>query len=536
MRVFSPVRFAVAAVALSAVCFSSGPAVAKLNRDAWKAAQADYQKYFGQRGFPTEKASVMRVLLEDGETRAYKLIADGLILECRTVWELRARLQALTSEHAVYMAKRFTGNKVKDENEMQRIQKEIAQVEAGLKLEKKALEAVLDAVEQAPEALRSNLLRRAKTSKDWTYRAAAARLAARNIEEKDAKNHIQRLFTLEKDPRVRSAALGAVGDLDTGLWEDITIGRLADLDWTIRLQAVDLIRYRNLKRAVPHLINALNGASPRLAHAIGDALEDFTGQKIEPYADAWSKWWDDNKDKFDADSDAKVKKGKRNEFKIVHFYGMPIKSDRVLFIIDVSSSMKLVTQNHNPREKWKPPPVVTGGDAPPPPPPPPEILSGPKIDVAKHELKKAIDALPKDTTFNIIAFCNAAMAWQPQMVPADDRHKLAALKWVRALKPKSVTYIDGALRLAFKIAGLLDVQSSNPEITVDTMVLMSDGAPTDNSNKNPKNMDPEIILGHVREWNADKRVKIHCIGVDIQPHIVFLKKLADENGGTYIDR
>lgn len=535
-------RVLAAALTAALLLVSADPVHAKLSGPDWKQLQTDYQFYFGQRGNPVEKSAVMRRLLEDGESRAYKLVGDGLVLECRAVWELRVKLQETTSEHAKYMAKRFTGNKVKDEVEMQRLQKDLAQIELEIKVEKEALNAVLDAVEKAPEALRSNLLKRAKSSKDWTYRAAAARLAVRNIEEKDAKAHLQRLFSGEKDPRVRSAALGAIGDLSEGLWEDWTIGRLGDPHWAVRLQAVDLIHYRNLKRAVPHLINALADATPRLADAIGSTLTEFTGQKIEPYADVWALWWVDNKKTFlaergESDDGAKVKAGgKRNKFDVVHFYGLPIKSDRVMFIIDVSSSMLKKTVNENPRDKWKPPPTTTGGDAPPPPPPPPEILSGPKIDVAKHELKKAIQGLPKDATFNIIAFSNAAMAWQSKMVKADDKNKAEALKWVRALKAKSVTYVDGALRLAFKIAGLIDVQASVPEITVDTIVLMSDGAPTDNSNRKPKLMDTELILGHVREWNAAKRVKIHCIGVDIQPHIVFLKKLADQNGGTYLDR
>ena len=536
----STFKFGLAASAFVVLlAVSATPAQAKLSNAEWKQLQTDYAEIFGKKGQPIEKAAVMKRLLEDGESRAFKLIGDGLILECRAVWELRAKLQSITSEHAKYMAKRFTGNKVEDEKEMQQLQKDLQQIELEIDVEKKALESVLDAVESAPAALRSNLLRRAKSTKDWTYRAAAARLAVRNIKEKDAKSHLQKLFSGEKDPRVRSAALGAIGDLDSGLWEDWTIGRLADAHWAVRLQAVDIIHYRHLKRAVPHLINALDGATPRLADAIGEALKEFTGQNIEPYPAAWLHWWKDNKDTFEEEEGAggtKVKKGKRNQFEVVHFYGMPIKSDRVMFIIDVSDSMKKVTQNHNPREKWKPQGPVTGGDAPPPPPPPPEVLSGPKIDVAKHELKKAINALPEDTTFNIIAFNNAAMAWQPKMVKADSKMKAAALKWVRALKPKSVTYIDGALRLAFKIAGMIDVNTSMPEITVDTIVLLSDGAPTDNNNRKPQNMDPEIVLKHVREWNAAKRIKIHCIGVDMLPYIEFLKKLAEENGGTYLDR
>ncbi len=113
--------------------------------------------------------------------------------------------------------------------------------------------------------------------------------------------------------------------------------------------------------------------------------------------------------------------------------------------------------------------------------------------------------------------------------------KEEAYQWIRALKPFGSTYIDGALRLAFKVAGLENFDRAYPDIHVDTMVLLSDGAPTTND-FNAKNMDPQIILDHVAEWNKRKHVVIHCIGVDMVEGIQFLKDLAAQNGGTYVDR
>jgi hypothetical protein len=235
----------------------------------------------------------------------------------------------------------------------------------------------------------------------------------------------------------------------------------------------------------------------------------------------------------------KVKKGTQQKpFVNMHVYGVPVKSDRVLFIVDISASMKLETKNENPKEDWEPPPVTTGGNAPPPPPPPPEeILSGPKIDVALHEMTKAIKALPSDASFNIIAFNTGLKRWKPAMVKAKKKIKEEAYTWIRSLKPSGATYVDGALKDGFSLAGLINFDSKYPEIQLDTMVLISDGAPTDNSMPAAKLMDTEVILEHVREWNKDKKVIIHCIGVDIvEPVIQFLKDLADENGGTYVDR
>ena len=180
--------------------------------------------------------------------------------------------------------------------------------------------------------------------------------------------------------------------------------------------------------------------------------------------------------------------------------------------------------------------MTSGGRAAPPPPPPEEILSGPKIDVAKHELKKAIQRLPRTAYFNVIAFNHAVQQWKEAMVPATDAGKEEALAWVRALQPSGSTYVDGALRLAFRLAGLGAVDARYLETNVDTMVLICDGAPTDNDPGSSKLMDPEIILGHVREWNVHKRVIIHTIGVDMVDGVEFLVKLSSENGGSHIDR
>ena len=75
-----------------------------------------------------------------------------------------------------------------------------------------------------------------------------------------------------------------------------------------------------------------------------------------------------------------------------------------------------------------------------------------------------------------------------------------------------------------------------PEIAIDTMILLSDGAPTDDDVDKVNLMAPQIILDHVKEWNVNRRIVIHCIGVDMVEGIEFLRELAAENGGEYIDR
>ena len=538
---------------------SERPAQARLDAEVWRQVQQDHAKLFAGPGKFSAKAKNLALLLEDGEKRSWKLIVEGLVKEAE-FWVLRQKavrekeLQ-IDEVQSKPMAKRYP----EEQKNLVKWKEELDKLERAARGELETLNDLTAAVAGGPEALRKNLFNRAKGPVGWSVRAAAARVAAVRPDEKLSFEYLTKVLTGDKDPRVRMSALealrevaaaaedppsgdGAADGVDAA--EGLILGRLGDKDWGVQLLAVRIVKARQMSSAVPHLINALAFASPRVSEAIGDVLCDLTGENFDPYADVWSKWWADHKEEYE--SKERVKGGKNaRPPSDAHFYGLPLKSDRILFIIDTSSSMKLPTKNTNPAEKWKPPegPTTPGdNDAPPPPPPPEEILSGPKIDVAKHELKKAIEKLPPSSMFNIIAFNTGVFKWRDTMQKADEKTKKEALKWVRALEPKGITYIDGALRLAFRMAGLASFDKAYPEVNIDTMYLLSDGAPTTDdisdvdSQGHVKLMDNEIILEHVRGWNRHNRIVIHCIGVDMQAGIELLQILAMENGGKYVDR
>lgn len=527
-------------------------AAARLDAKAWAEVEEQALRLFGTPGQRQAKADVVARLGGDGERRSWKLLVDGLVKEAEAWIEAEKGVQdketQIQSVQSKPMAKRYP----EEQENLRKWQEELKGLEAVAVEQRGAFGDITAAVAQGPDALRQSLLQRAKAAPEWPVRAAAVRVAAAHLADKEAYEFLLRSLEKDKDPRVRMAGVEAMaavlstpeapkaptpgeGATYAESAASLVIGRLADPDWGVQLLAVRIVTQHGMKRAVPHLINALAATSPRVAEAIGETLRAFTGQNFDPYADVWAKWWEDNREKFESDEAVQGGPSKR-PFSDIHFYGLPIKSDRILFIIDVSDSMKHKTENVNPAEKWKPTTPTEDPNAPPPPPPPEEILSGPKIDVAKHELKKALKQLPRTAMFNLIAFNSAVVTWKDTMVEASEKNVEDALQWVRALGPKGSTYIDGALRTAFKIAGMGTWDRAYPEVYLDTIVLLSDGAPTDDGYPEAKDMDPEIILQHVREWNQFHRVVVHCIGIDMQPWIEFLKKLAAENGGTYVDR
>ena len=72
---------------------------------------------------------------------------------------------------------------------------------------------------------------------------------------------------------------------------------------------------------------------------------------------------------------------------------------------------------------------------------------------------------------------------------------------------------------------------------VDTIFLLSDGAPTTDSVDKAEPMEPDQILTAVRDWNQLKRIQIHAIAIDPRigsgAFVRFMKSLARENKGTY---
>lgn len=516
-------------------------AVAKLEPEAWKTVETEFARLFtpppGKSGFGPDKTSLIEMLVKDGESRSWKYLGEALVSECQLWLEAQRAVQSKEEQILPTLKKPTKDRTPDDEQAMFKAQAELPKLEQAATYERGVLDGVVKAITTGPVPLKANLYGRAKASPDWLFRAAVAQLAAASPLDKDSAAFLVRSLTPtnEKDPRVRAAALDALAPLPDGAEEHV-IGRLADPDWTVQLLAVRIVRAKKVTRAIPHLITALERASPRMQDDVGASLKELTGQNFDAFADVWAKWWAENKEKFSSQQSVKVGGRPKDPPVDNTIYGVPIKSDRVLFVIDISGSMKDPLTNPQPPTPTAKGPVTPKDGDPPPPPPPEETLSGPKIDVAKHELKKAIEKLPKTARFSLVAFNHATLVWKDHPVEATAENKEDALKWVRDFKASGSTYTDGALRVAFKIAGLGAIDKAYPEIALDTMIVISDGAPTDNAPDASKTMDWRVIVEHVKEWNARGAVVIHTIAVDMSNQVAgneFLKTLAEQNKGTF---
>ena len=142
-----------------------------------------------------------------------------------------------------------------------------------------------------------------------------------------------------------------------------------------------------------------------------------------------------------------------------------------------------------------------------------------KLGKAKKELMPSIRGLSEDAYFTIVIFENKVKKWKNEMVQANSTNKNLAIAYLERLSSGGGTNISDALEESFDLQG------------VETLFLLSDGAPTAG-----KITNTDAIVTKTTEWNSDKKVTIHTIGLGEDCDKEFMKKLAAANNGQFIDK
>jgi hypothetical protein len=328
----------------------------------------------------------------------------------------------------------------------------------------------------------------------------------------------------DSNPGVRLFVLDAFAARKEPATVPLAIKALKEKGWPHRQSAARALGAMGDVRAVAPLINAMGVEEGRLVEVYGEALNKITGEQIGPFPEAWKHWFDENRAALvakGAKGSARTPK-KRNDEK-VNYYGLETRSKRIVFIIDVSGSMKEIIGQPSGA-------AITGVEE------DEETYEGMKIEIAKRMLKQAIRSLPDNAYFTIIVFNHEVKPFSGSMLEAKQDNKNKAYLMINDLEPSGATYTYGALKESFEMAGR-GVTDKSYDPGVDTIFLLSDGAPTDDDIDSAKPMEGEKILAAVKEWNQLKRVQIHTIAIDPQvgagTFIRFMKSLAARNSGTY---
>lgn len=257
--------------------------------------------------------------------------------------------------------------------------------------------------------------------------------------------------------------------------------------------ALKAIRVRRAGECVEGLLGLLERLEKRPdALVLGDtraALIEITGKWFDSLED-WHKWWSYSKHEgqrpVTGSSKELLSTAERGKAP-PKFFGTEIRSERIVFVIDVSGSME-----------------------------------GDRLAKSKKQLMECISGLRPGSSFTVACYSNQVRIWQPKLQPATQQNKDKAISFVETLRASGNTYTLEALMRAFDTAD------------ADTIVLLSDGAPTQNK-PNGERWTEDEILSEVSGTNKGKQWQIHTFGFGAAGGelVKFMKDLAEANDGTF---
>ena len=218
----------------------------------------------------------------------------------------------------------------------------------------------------------------------------------------------------------------------------------------------------------------------------------------------------------------------------VKLFGSEIDCTRVVFILDVSGSMKQVDPeqkqyegdddgNTKTRKKDNNVGGSQGGEG-------EEVDPNLKtrLERAQRQLVQVIKKLPANFKINIVAFSSRVQIWPlsakdtsgtPSLLPLTPSNRKAAIEFVNGFKAHGVTATDTALRRAYEIEG------------ARCFYLLSDGRATHDGSGT--DVPTETILEVLEEFKA-KHVTVHTLGFK-GADVEMMKAVAEKGTGTYTD-
>lgn len=350
---------------------------------------------------------------------------------------------------------------------------------------------------------------------EWYPRACCAEALGR-IDQPEAVAALIARAGREIEPGVRIAIADALAS-QTAKSEEAKKVLLPWLEggiWESKLAAAQALTRSGDKKLVPALIKVLVGAGTRMKYEIDECLKKLTGgvTKHGEFS-AWSAWWEKNENDFLAGTYVVTLSDKSEGPGITQFYGIPLHSAKVVFIIDVSLSMKEPST-------WKPE-IDVGTDK----------LEGERcIDVARYELRKIVKQIPEGANFNIIGMYGRLALLNEKWVVAARDAREKAVKFIQGLEIKTGTDVHGALIRALDFSGG-NWNTPPREDSVDSIFILSDGIPS--VGMTDRNQMPDRILDAARF----KRIAITAVAIDPPKEgREFLKKVSEGTGGVYVQR
>ena len=245
---------------------------------------------------------------------------------------------------------------------------------------------------------------------------------------------------------------------------------VTDPERAVRHQAVLELERIGSPAALGALIDRLEGEErPRLRLRVLAALQHLSGLKHRFDVRPWRAWLAALPEDWRA---ARVT-ASEPPGATVAFAGMPILSDRLAFLVDFSGSL------------WNPRPDGTT-----------------RKDIVDEHVRDVLPGLPETTEFELVPYTAVPHPWQGKLVPARRKNLEEGVRWFEGCKERGQGNVFDAV-----LAALADPR-------VDTLLILSDGAPTGGQRWNLDLMVPLLI-----EATRFRHVAFDHILVDAPPRL-----------------
>jgi hypothetical protein len=381
-----------------------------------------------------------------------------------------------------------------------------------------AVEAILETLSRfrSAEAVAA-IARQTQGAYSLRYRARLIETLGRNRTATALRGILDVLATKPRDVE-RLAATRALGALGEPAPEAAAALResLSSEHRQVRTAAAEAIAALGIRELTEAILEALKNSRGRSAADLNEALKKLTGVDKHASYDAWKAWWDRHRDAFLAGTYQPEPLEKAGREGTTTFYGIPVVSDAVAFVLDVSGSMWQPAS-------WKPPPDDGA--------PPGLRLTGDlKIHVLQYELKKTLLKLPEGATVCLIFFDSNLHLYGGGPVRLTASRRKSMTDFVDSVQQGTMTNLWAAMVKALSFAGDAQAPSLRKE-GIDTIYVLTDGVPTMGVTEAPR------FLNRFAALNRFTAVRVHAVQIGADPEArALLKPLAERTGGGHFER
>lgn len=236
------------------------------------------------------------------------------------------------------------------------------------------------------------------------------------------------------------------------------------------------------------LVELVGHPRDRIQDAAWRALRSLTEMELACEPKAWAEWFEHYGEDYRIQRGGEPRAEPSTASRAT-FLGAPVISDRVVFVIDYSGSMRDDGQDGRP-----------------------------KVDAAQDALGEVLRALPDDARFSVIIFSDLARAMGDVLEPVGPKSIQAAERFLKASAPKGYTNVHDGLAAALQFDD------------VDMVVLLSDGAPSAGRFEQYSR-----IRYHIQRQNRVRGAAITTVALTTaEKPRKFLRELAEDTGGRFI--